>query len=100
MGEYGIYTMVDAHQDLFSRKTCGEGMPHFYVDNLEHTCPMNIQGILFWLMGECRSVDDYGMRKDEQGLPLIEDCVKTFFIKYYTSPEVASSFERLYSNTD
>jgi endoglycosylceramidase len=29
LGNYGIYTMVDAHQDLFSRKTCGEGMPSF-----------------------------------------------------------------------
>lgn len=38
------------------------------------------------------------MRLDEQGLPVIEDCLKTSFIKYYPSPEVCSSFEGLYQN--
>jgi endoglycosylceramidase len=53
-----------------------------------------------WLTGNCKSIESYGMRTDENGNPLIEDCVKTFFIKYYTAPEVCSSFERLYTNTD
>jgi len=29
LGEYGIYTMLDAHQDVISRSTCGEGFPDF-----------------------------------------------------------------------
>jgi endoglycosylceramidase len=28
--EYGMVTLVDNHQDLFSRKLCGEGVPYFY----------------------------------------------------------------------
>jgi hypothetical protein len=33
LGEAGIYTMVDAHQDVFARRICGEGMPDFYATN-------------------------------------------------------------------
>ena len=31
MGEAGIYTLVDAHQDVFARTICGEGVPDFYA---------------------------------------------------------------------
>jgi endoglycosylceramidase len=33
LGARGIYTMVDAHQDVLSRKICGEGMPTFYSED-------------------------------------------------------------------
>lgn len=40
LGARGIYTMVDAHQDVFARSICGEGMPTFYIsdDVIDHTC--------------------------------------------------------------
>lgn len=31
LGQKGIYTLVDMHQDLFARRTCGEGFPDFYA---------------------------------------------------------------------
>lgn len=31
LGEKGIYTLVDAHQDVLARRICGEGMPNFYA---------------------------------------------------------------------
>lgn len=34
LGEKGIYTMVDAHQDILARRICGEGMPNFYAYDL------------------------------------------------------------------
>eukprot|EP00347_Sterkiella_histriomuscorum_P001400 403372181 len=98
MGEKGIYTMVDAHQDLFSRMTCGEGMPAFYATELDDHCAWNIPGQVFKLFGQCKTLDDYGIRKDPNGWRNLDDCLKTSFIKYYTSPEVASSFEGLYLN--
>lgn len=27
----GIYTMIDAHQDVLARMICGQGMPNFYA---------------------------------------------------------------------
>jgi hypothetical protein len=40
--------MLDAHQDLLSRKFCGEGIPPFYIDlmAIEKSCPLSITGIL------------------------------------------------------
>jgi endoglycosylceramidase len=38
LGSNGIYTMVDAHQDVFARSICGEGMPEFYLDQVDHVC--------------------------------------------------------------
>ena len=34
LGEAGIYTLVDAHQDVFARVMCGEGMPDFYAKEI------------------------------------------------------------------
>ena len=30
--EYGIYTLLDMHQDVLSEKFCGEGIPDWAVD--------------------------------------------------------------------
>lgn len=34
LGEKGIYTMVDSHQDVISRYSCGEGIPNFYAKEI------------------------------------------------------------------
>jgi endoglycosylceramidase len=50
--KYGIYTIVDNHQDLFSRSLCGEGVPHFYTPkDLDTSCPKTPLGIAFHLAG-------------------------------------------------
>ena len=35
--KYGIYTLLDMHQDVFSPKFCVEGMPDWMVDVGEHS---------------------------------------------------------------
>ena len=47
LGQKGIYTLVDAHQDILARKICGEGIPNFYANNLPTTCE---GGIIPWLL--------------------------------------------------
>lgn len=100
LGEKGIYTLVDAHQDVFARKICGEGMPNFYLDNLNNKCPDNILPWMEELFGKCRSVESYNFRYDKDGNPLVEDCQKNSFYTYYTTPESIDAFSRLYSNYD
>ena len=101
MGEKGLYTMVDAHQDVFARTICGEGVPAFYATDkqLNHSCRGIIPGVLARL-GICTPMKDYGYRKDENGWPVIEDCQTNPFAVYYTSPESESAFNRLYQNVD
>jgi endoglycosylceramidase len=38
LGERGIYTLVDMHQDILARKICGEGLPNFYAVDLPTKC--------------------------------------------------------------
>lgn len=40
----------------------------------------------------------YDLRYDENDNPLIEDCQKYPFAVFYSSPEVTSAFDNLYSN--
>jgi endoglycosylceramidase len=102
LGQKGIYTLVDGHQDILARRICGEGIPNFYaVDaNLSHSCS---QGFLPYFSqyapALCKSMKDYGFRYDKEGNPLVEDCQKNFFPQYYLSPESMSLFERLYFNS-
>ncbi len=78
---------------------CGEGVPNFYSTNetLDHSCSEFYSPILK-LLGLCKSINEYGFRRDENGYPLIEDCQKNNFAGYYTSPESISGFRNLYYN--
>ena len=53
LAEKGIYSIIDTHQDLFSRMLCGEGVPMFYNpswDELMHECPtFQMVGAIFKL---------------------------------------------------
>ena len=98
-GEYDMVTIVDNHQDLFSRKTCGEGVPVFYVpEDLETRCPFTPLARAMHAAGECIPIKSYNIPLDENGLPDVIECGKHPFTTMYTAPEVASSFAALYDN--
>lgn len=110
LGKRGIYTIVDAHQDVWSRATCGEGIPNFYAHEVLRrgaTCfgsrfADTFLGPIFRLFGFCKSMESYGMRKDSHGNFAIEDCRKAtaVFSDFYTSPEALTIARALYSNSD
>ena len=68
LGQYGIYSIVDAHQDLFSRRFCGEGAPDWVVDsgNLpnKYQFPFPIP---------------VNLTKNSKGYPNLSECVKDLF---------------------
>ena len=80
MGKKGIYTMVDAHQDVFARSICGEGVPDFYAKEAlgDHaSCLGPLDQILkpfYEKANWCGNMDDYGYAKDENGDFIISDC--------------------------
>ena len=100
LGENGIYTIVDAHQDVFSRNFCGEGVPYFYVNDMgyEKKCDANLLTRILDLAGVCKTLDDFNFNYDEKGLPLIEDCKKYNFVEYHYLIEFSSIYQNFYSN--
>ena len=90
LGEAGIYTLVDAHQDVFARRMCGEGMPDFYAQEaLKHNDYCFNWGVdkllhpIFEKLGVCWDIDGAGFGVDENNDPLIEDCQTRDFYTYY-----------------
>lgn len=109
LGKHGIYTMVDNHQDVISRLTCGEGVPDFHVSDVINynngelnKCSGNWTDPSFKLLREidqpCVSIDSYNFTKDSNNWPLIKECNENPFFKYYTTSEVMAFFDALYTN--
>lgn len=106
LGEKGIYTLVDAHQDVLARTICGEGMPNFYAKEVlaagDVYCVSKFYDellvpILSWF-GVCKSIAKYDFKKDADGNPLVTECQKHNFALYYTSPEALTLFKAFYYN--
>ena len=104
LSEKGIYSIIDTHQDLFSRMLCGEGVPLFYNpswEELDHECPsFQLVGAIFKLFHQCDSFSTYNIPLDADGLPDIKECAKRDFIALFTSPEVASAWGYFWENTN
>jgi len=105
MGEAGIYTLVDAHQDVFARTMCGEGVPDFYAKEVIGDNPSCINPTidaildpLYQYLGVCKDMKDYGYRVDENGDPLIEDCLDLMFATYYDTKQGVTGFGALFRN--
>jgi len=64
MGESGVYSIIDAHQDLFARRLCGEGVPNFYAVDLDHNCDYNAVSQLAQTVGMCVPMKDYNFTYD------------------------------------
>jgi endoglycosylceramidase len=102
LGENGIYTLIDIHQDLFSRVFCGEGVPVFYSKNLPYKkkCNESILSYFLNLVGMCTSVDTFGWKYDDNGLPEIESCRNDFVRTSQSSIEIGSSYGLFYDNVN
>ena len=98
LGQAGIYTVLDSHQDLFSRRLCGEGMPIFYTPVLKHRCDESWIGAVLEIYGICKSMLSYNFTLDQNGDPLLSECIQHSFEIYYMSPEVSSLFYSFYTN--
>ena len=102
LGKNGIYTMVDAHQDAFSRNFCGEGVPYFYTNELgyDKKCNANIVTQFLGFVGTCKNLDYFNFTYDENGLPVIDDCKKNSFIEYHFLAEFSSAYKQFYENVN
>ena len=84
-GSYGIYSLVEFHQDLFSEKFCGDGVPAWALKNIQTaTFPMPINSQPY--------------KYNSSGLPDYKQCLKHPWGNYYFSFDVSNAFQALYNN--
>ena len=107
LGEAGIYTLVDAHQDVFARTICGEGIPDFYAKQLLRHDDHCINAVADWALqsiygklGVCTDMDKFGFTKDDNGDPLITDCQSRDFYEYYLTKQSMAAFGHFFNNKD
>lgn len=98
LGEAGIYTLVDAHQDVFARSVCGEGVPDFYAKEVIGPTPSCFSPFIDQHLGICPTMASYGYQLDENKDPLITDCQKVMFATYYNTADSYNAFDALYNN--
>jgi len=96
LGDAGIYTLVDMHQDLLSRHYCGEGIPEFYVENLlKDPNSLLSKGRKFPIgMSAWEAFPD---NTTFPNFPPLELCLQKPFAEYYLSEKVGRLFQTLYT---
>jgi hypothetical protein len=85
---YGIYTLLDMHQDGMSEKFCGEGLPSWAVQPSGQLPFPEPVGPAF------RNTDP------ATGFPLRSECALHAWSSYYLSEACSTAYEALYSNAD
>jgi endoglycosylceramidase len=89
MAKYGLYALLDFHQDVLSRKFCGEGIPVWAtlpsVEFPAHDFPYPFE-------------DPY--KVDAEGVPSSSDCARHEWPLYYFTEATATAFQSLYDNKD
>jgi endoglycosylceramidase len=88
LGEAGIFTILDAHQDIFNRKWCGEGAPDWAVCGLpSYTQPFAMP-----------AAQEIPGNTSDHDYPPLDKCLGHMFGRYYFSDAVGKSFQALYDN--
>ena len=85
--DYGIYTLLDFHQDDLSEKFCGEGLPNWATKTLDG---------LFGLPAPVEWPWDLGL----DDLPSKEQCNRHFWGDYSNTLSGSYGYQALYDNVD
>lgn len=97
---HGIWTIVDFHQDAFTERFCGEGVPDWLLPKLEpiqRTCSGWLPEVAK-IFGQCKSFADLNYSTDPKtGFPNTSDCLSIGFDQYSRTPEVVTSWGHFFS---
>ncbi|KAJ3096888.1 hypothetical protein HDU97_005461 [Phlyctochytrium planicorne] len=89
--KYGIYVLLDMHQDVLSEKFCGEGVPLWAAQS--SAGPFN-------LLAFPRPLQKDTFKRDKNGIPSRDDCRKHAWANYQFAYETNVAYQNLYSNHD
>ncbi|XP_046846995.1 endoglycoceramidase-like [Xenia sp. Carnegie-2017] len=85
--KYGIYILLDMHQNVMSSRFCGEGFPNWAIDpDIAKNFPYPLH-------------KPYKL-DPSTNLPTPEDCARFSSSTYYLAKAVGKSFQNLYMNVD
>jgi endoglycosylceramidase len=88
--KYGIYTLLNLHQEILSEKYCGEGFPDYVINKATST----VQGKKTFPF----PIDEPYHEKAEDGYPTRYDCSLHELSSYYHTHETNTVFQNLYRN--
>lgn len=90
--KYGIYTLLDMHQDVLSEMFCGEGIPKWAVKDMPYWK---------WFKGFPQPLEKTPYnRTDAVGFPIRADCAKHGWTDYHIAEQTGRAFEALWKNVD
>ncbi|EGD73572.1 hypothetical protein PTSG_12288 [Salpingoeca rosetta] len=86
--EQGIWVLLDMHQDVWSERFCGEGVPYWAADPGPDA------------KGFPAPLDKPYNVNSTTGLPSAQDCGKHDWPDYYFASAVGAAVQRMYDNQD
>jgi len=94
LAKRGVYTLVDLHQDVGSRRFCGEGFPEFYVDAMEQDPNSTLSRAATW---PAPLPFSFPQANHSGAVPALEECLKHDFGQYYLTDRVGAMWQQLYT---
>lgn len=92
--KFNIDIILDSHQDLYSKRFCGEGFPDWLFSRSAG------KGDGYYSILNFPSPLKVDLRYDDQGNPLKIDCLKLKFDHYYLSEDVMRFSNQFFTNSN
>ena len=89
--QYGLYFLIDMHQDSMHEYFCGEGFPTWAIES---------DGMRNYFGNFPEPLSKAYTRKDKNNFPVREDCKRFEWAAYYAAESESSSWQALWSNVD
>lgn len=92
LGARGVYTLADLHQDIGSRRFCGEGFPEYYVDELLADPNSRLAKADKFPKPMASEIP-----LNASGYPILSECLKREFASYYITDAAGALWHELYT---
>lgn len=89
--KYGIYFLIDMHQDSMHEYFCGEGLPTWAIES---------DGLKNYFGDFPEPLDRPYTKKDKHNFPVREDCKKFVWAAYYGAESQSSAWQALWKNVN
>jgi len=98
--EYGIYTLIDGHQDAFNEYFCGEGVPDWARVTPEEGGEHNLMGS--WPLPVADPTSDFynEPKMNNYSFPTRDECSHSHTAEFQAAKESSYAYDALYTNVN